>query len=243
LEECIVTGATRLRPDSDDIPPGLLELDGEPIVARSIRLLREAGISHITIAAGYGARQYVDFAEHQRGVAVAVNDKYATTGSMASLAMALDRVQRDVLVVESDVIYEKRALYAILESTAPDSTILSGKTGSGHGVWVQAVDGRLHTMSRRRDELGEVTGEFVGITRLSAAAGTAMFHAFEGFVESHDHAVMAYECDGLVAVARLFPITTIFLPDLKWGTFDDERTLERVARFVWPAVVPKARVQ
>src|SRR4051812_11724944 len=57
----------RRRPVFDDVARGLLVLDGEPIIARSIRLLRAAGIRHITIVAGYRAEQYVDFAAREQG--------------------------------------------------------------------------------------------------------------------------------------------------------------------------------
>lgn len=231
---------TRLRSVADNVPKGLLALDGEPIVGRSVRLLRSAGIAQVTIVAGHLAEQYRAFAEKESGVEIVTNDAFATSGSMASLSVALDRAQEDVVVLESDLVYEPRALTAILKAPARDATLLSEPTGAGDEVWVYAPEGRVHAMSKSVEELPGVTGEFVGITRLSAAAATAMFHAFVRFVETHDHARMDYETDALVALSRLFPIAAVLVPDLCWGEIDDERHFARVVQQVWPALHQRA---
>ena len=226
---------TRLRAVIDDRPKGLIEIDGESIVGRSVRLLRGARINHITIVAGYRAHWYDRFAAGQPDIDVLRNDDFATTGSMASLAVALDRAAGDVLVLESDIVYEQRALAALLDSAA-DATVISDRTGAGDEVWVYAPEGRLHTMSKAPHELPGITGEFVGITRLSPSAAAAMLHAYHAFVGAYDHGRMNYETDALVAVARLFPIATVHVPGLCWGEIDDERQYQRVVEHVWPAV-------
>ena len=104
----------RIRSVVDDRPKGLIEIAGEPLVRRSIRLLRAAGATRITIVAGYLAEQYARLAAHDPDITVATNAAFATTGSMASLAIALPASPADdVLVLESDIIYEPRALTAI----------------------------------------------------------------------------------------------------------------------------------
>ena len=52
----------RLRSVDDDRPKGLVEIGGETLIGRSIRLLRAAGIERITIVAGYRAESYLEFA-------------------------------------------------------------------------------------------------------------------------------------------------------------------------------------
>jgi choline kinase len=220
----------------DGRPKGLIEIDAESLVGRSVRLLREAGIEHITIVTGYCAEYYQRFAGAQPDIRLVHNDKFASTGSMASLAIALDGVHHGVLVLESDIVYEARALTTILNAAPPDSTVLSGPTQAGDEVWVYAPDGRLEAMSKLAHELPAVSGEFVGITRLSASAAAAMVHAFNRLVDANGHGGFNYETDALVAVARLYPIATLLVHDLCWGEIDDERQYERVVNQVWPAV-------
>lgn len=206
---------------------GLLRIEGETLVGRSIRLLRAVGVTHVTIVVGEALEVYQQFAAASPDIRIAQNDRSATTGGMASLAVALDKIQDDVLVLDANIVYEPRALTAIVDSVATDAVLLSAATDASK-MLVYAPGGRVHTISEHRDELPEVTGEFVGITRLSAAAATAMRHAFSGFVDVNGHARMDYETDGLGAVARLFPLSAIVVADLRWAAIDDERHAARV---------------
>jgi 2-aminoethylphosphonate-pyruvate transaminase len=227
---------TRLRGTIDGIPKGLIEIDGETLVGRSLAQLRQSGVERFTIVTGYAADAYERFAAGRAGVQRLVNNLYAETGSMASLALALETLDEDMLILESDIVYESRALAALLDAAAPDATLISGPTGAGDEVWVCAPEGRLVSMSKTRTELPSVAGELVGITRLSAAGARAMRTAYETFVDRHGHARMDYETDGLVAVARHLPISTVLIDDLCWGEIDDERHLDRVRRQVWPTI-------
>jgi choline kinase len=226
----------RLRSMVGDRPKGLIEIDGEPLVGRSVRLLRAAGITRLTFVVGYAAEHYERFASGEPDIQVVVNERFASTGSMASLAVALERVQGDVLILESDLVYESRALDAVLHAPDADSTLLSGPTGAGDEVWVYAPGGKLRAMSKNSCELPGITGEFVGITRLSRSACDAMLCAFKDFTELRGHGRMDYETGALVAVARVFPITAHLVTDLHWGEIDDQRQYERVVERVWPEV-------
>jgi choline kinase len=227
---------TRLRSVVDGRPKGLIEIAGEALVGRSVRLLRRAGVDHITIVTGFAAEYYQRFALGRSEIELKHNDAFATTGSMASLAVGLGDVQHDVLVLESDIVYEARALSHVLESIARDSTLISGPTAAGDEVWVSAPAGRLHAMSKNAHELTTIHGEFVGITRLSAAAARAMRDVFERFVATHGHARMDYETDALVAVSRQYRVAALLVADLCWGEIDDDRQFERVVERVWPVV-------
>jgi choline kinase len=224
----------RLRSTIDDRPKGLIEIAGEPLVARSVRLLRETGIDDVTIVAGYLAGQYGHFCVEHAGVTLVINEEYATSGSMASFATALDGGGTgDLLLLESDIIYEPRALTTILGSPFDAATLVSGPTQAGDEVWVHAVDGRLRAMSKRQADLPSSVGEFVGITRLSAAAAAAMREQFAAFAATHGHGRMDYETGALVAVAQRRPVTVVVVPDLQWGEIDDDRQYARVSSMVW----------
>src|SRR5438067_1200865 len=58
----------RLRSTVDDRPKGLIEIGGEPLVGRSIRLLRDAGVDEVTIVGGHLAGQYADFCVEHQGI-------------------------------------------------------------------------------------------------------------------------------------------------------------------------------
>jgi choline kinase len=230
---------TRLRSLVDDRPKGLIDIAGQSLVDRSAALLRDAGIDRITIVAGYRAEMYRAFAENHGDVRILINDAFETTGSMASLAIALDAVRdADVLILESDIAYEPRALRTVLSSAA-SATLISGPTGAGDEVWVSAPDGRLQAMSKIRTQLPSVAGEFVGITRLSAAAASAMRDAFGRFIARHAHGRMDYETGALVEVAAVHAIAAPLIADLCWGEIDDEEQYRRVVDLVWPSLTAR----
>ena len=228
---------TRLQAVVDDRPKGLIEMGGETLVGRSIELLRDHGIEAVTIVAGYRAERYHGFAGGRDGVTVVENRDFANSGSMASLDVALERLAgRDVLVLESDIVYERRALDTILTTGEPDATLVSGPTAAGDEVWVSAPGGALVAMSKARGEVAAILGEFVGITRLSSAAAVAMRSAFRSFVARHGHGRMDYETGALVEIAAARRVAALLIPDLCWGEIDDERQHLRVARDIWPRV-------
>jgi hypothetical protein len=76
-------------------------------------------------------------------------------------------------------------------------------------------------------------GEFVGITRLSAAGAIAMREQFAGFVAAHGHGRMDYETGALVAVSAMQPVGLVVVADLQWGEIDDERHHARVSAMGW----------
>jgi len=231
----------RLRSVVDDRPKGLIAIRGETLVGRSVRLLRDLGVTRITLVIGHRAADYEQFAEGQSDITLVVNPAFATTGSMASLAAGLERVDGPVLVLESDIAYEARALTALLAAAA-DATLLSGPTGAGDEVWVDARDGLVRAMSKNAADVKTITGEFVGLTRLSAAAAADMRKMFVEFERAHGHGRMDYETGALVAMARQRPVRAVLIPDLCWGEVDDDRHYARLLRDVWPVVTGTTRI-
>ncbi|MDG2333286.1 MAG: phosphocholine cytidylyltransferase family protein [Myxococcota bacterium] len=225
---------TRLKNVFSDRPKGFVEIGGEGLIHRSVRLLQERGIERIVIVSGHMGSAYEALAAELPGLEVVENAEFATTGSMASLARALEAVNEDFLLLESDLFYEERALDVLLEDEAPDILLASGPTGATDEVWIEASSGCLQSMSKDPAELGEVYGELVGIVRISHALAREMVRAYERFVEENGHGQMAYETDALVEAAGQRPVALRLVPDLLWGEVDYEHHYLRVRDEVWP---------
>ena len=226
---------TRLADRVSDRPKGFVRIGHETLIERSTRLLRERGIARIVIVAGFMARAYHDLASQQPGLDVVENQEFGTTGSMASLAHALDVVGGPFLLLESDLFYEPRALEAVLACEAPDVLLASGPTGAGDEVWVEARCGRLRGLSKQRAELDTISGELVGIHKISWPLAELMRSIYRSFVSEHGHGRMDYETQALVLAAQSHPVEVCVVPDLLWGELDDEHHYRRLSREVWPA--------
>lgn len=230
---CILAAGcgTRLGARGRVRPKGFIRLGRRPIVEESILRLRGAGVERIVVVTGHHA----EFYERLGGLERVFNERYAASGSMYSLACARDRLTEDFLLLESDLVYEPRALETLLAGDAADAVLLSGPTGAGDEVYVRAVDGCLAAMSKDPARLGgDPSGELVGISRISAALFAAMLEEADRRFERSLR--VDYETDALVACAARMPIRCPLVPDLLWGEIDDAAHFERVS-----ALYPRVR--
>lgn len=226
---------TRLAGELADRPKGFLELGTRPIVEESLERLEAAGITEVVIVTGHCREHYERLAVRRPGFVRTVhNGRYAESGSLYSLRCALGAVSGSFLLLESDLIYESRALETLLDRDSGDAVLLSGPTGAGDEVWVQTRDGCLATMSKDRTALDDVSGELVGICRISATlAGRLAAIADRLFGRSLN---FDYETDGLVAAAQECCIPCPVVEDLVWAEIDDPSHLARARTSVYPAL-------
>jgi 2-aminoethylphosphonate-pyruvate transaminase len=228
---------TRLAGELQDCPKGFLRLGAQTIIEESIDRLVAAGISDVVIVTGHCAGHYEDLAKRRAGLLRVVhNPRYAESGSMYSLWCARKQVQGPFLLLESDLVYEPRALRRLLDEPAADAILLSGPTGAGDEVYVELRDGCLLHMSKQPAALGSPpAGELVGISKISAQLFRLMCAIAERAFATSLH--FDYETDCLVAAGRERPIVCPVLADLVWGEIDDPAHLARVRQTVYPEVL------
>lgn len=227
---------TRLAGEVRDVPKGFLRLGTEPIIEESIDRLAGAGIRDVLIVTGHLASFYESLAARHPLVRTVHNPRFADSGSMYSLWCAREAAAGPFLLLESDLIYEPRALSHLLAQPGADGILLSGPTGAGDEVYVETRDGCLVAMSKDRAALGPaVAGELVGISRISAPLYALMIDiATRAFATSLR---FDYETDCLVAAARQRAIPCPLLPDLVWAEIDDPSHLARARERVYPEIL------
>ena len=227
---------TRLRDEVEDYPKGFLRLGEQPSIEESIERLVVAGIRDIVIVTGHCAEHYDRLAAGQDGLVRTVhNSRFAASGSMYSLYCARDAVDESFLLLESDLLYEQRALTELLIEPDSDAILISGPTGAGDEVWVETRDGNLVAMSKDRSELaGSVAGELVGISKISVELFALMQEiAAEAFKTSLHY---DYETDCLVAAAARRSIHCPVVADLVWSEIDDPDHLQRAREKIYPQI-------
>jgi len=226
----------RLGERGRSMPKGFLRLGAEPIVVESIERLRAAGIERVLLVTGHEREHYERLARGQKGIETVHNPDFARSGSMHSLTFARELVDEDFLLLESDLVYERRALEAVLAHPAEDVLLLSGFTRAGDEVFVETDEaGNLVNMSKRREVLGpRVGGELVGITRVSRALFEVLLDVSTPLLAAS--LFVDYETDALVHAARVRPVPTLCVPDLLWAEIDDEAALARARDEVYPRI-------
>ena len=215
---------TRLARNGDR-PKGFLRLGEQPIIVESIRRLVAHGIREVVIVTGHAAADYEELARSWPAVIRTVhNERFAESGSMVSLDRAAALTSGPFLLLESDLVYEPRALAVLLEYPAPDAVLLSGPTAAGDEVFVatrRPAGGHV----KDRALTAPAAGELVGIEDLG---GTLR-------ADAHDRR------GGLhTAVLRLRPTArgrarVADPPHVPmWGEIDDARHLRRAE--IYPAI-------
>lgn len=205
-------------------PKGFIEINQVPLIQHSLTTLRAAGITDITLVTGYRHECYDELAQQTGWFKTLYNPEYATFGNLYSLYVAKNIVKDDVLLVESDIIYEPRAIQTLLNLEV-DSVLTSGPTHSGDEVYVMAEEGVLTGLSKQRDQLDQtkIVGEFVGLTRLNQSTCQALFELCDQDAELCQQGY--YEEDGLVTLSSMHPLHCHLVEDLRWSEID---TLEQL---------------
>lgn len=230
---------SRLKERGKFAPKGFLQLGKRPIIEESIERLIECGIQRIIIVTGHLSDFYERLQENFNDKILTVyNPYYAESGTMYSLYCARDLIEEDFLLLESDLIYEQRALTTVLNFPKDNVVLLSGQTNSGDEVYVEISGETIVNMSKNKTELGQtIGGELVGISKIS-------YPLFERMLASanlrfKDSLNIYYETDTLIEVAKNYPVYYTLIRDLLWAEIDDKDHLARAKEKIYPAIVQK----
>lgn len=224
----------RLRGLPVDRPKGLLDVAGVKPIERSLALLHTHGVERVVLVTGHRAEAYRSFLGARfPTVEIVHNPDYARTGSMRSLHIARDRLADDFLLLESDLLYEARAVSELLGQPHPDCILASGPTGQGDEVYAYGHSGRLALLSKLRLPHPPLLGEFVGISRISVGLLAAMCAYYEAVVA--DRATCEYD-DCLSAASATRPLHVHRVDGLLWGEIDDAVQYLRAIDHLVPAL-------
>src|SRR3990172_5231642 len=120
--------SARLRPLTDHIPKCLLKIGDKTILERTLDNLLAYHLNDIAIVTGYLEEQIKNFVARyypQLNVTYIRNNKYDTTNNIYSLWMTKDLViNNDMLLMDSDILFDKRILALLLQSKYPNCLAL-----------------------------------------------------------------------------------------------------------------------
>jgi NDP-sugar pyrophosphorylase family protein len=97
--------ATRLRPHTLKVPKAMIEVAGEPFIARQLRLIRREGVSHVVLCVGHLGEQIEAFVRDGRQFGVAVDYCYdgpKLLGTGGALRKALPQLGPEFFVMYGD---------------------------------------------------------------------------------------------------------------------------------------------
>lgn len=174
---------SRLRPLTDDRPKTLIEVQGKPILLHIVEPLLTSPVSEIVIVTGYREDEIKRFIRNQDlsiPVRFVTNPIYDITNNIYSLFLGLQAIDSDMLLIDGDLVYSKKALDAVLESGGPISFACHTKDLSEVRFTVDS-DGFVLSIGKHVP-LEEAFGDSIGLHLFSKDAMNALYRIIEKMV-------------------------------------------------------------
>ena len=103
-------------------PKCMLDLRGEPLLKRLVRSFNDAGVREITVVCGY-KEEAVDLPN----ITKTINRDFESTGEVASLACAIDRIEGPALISYGDILFRDYILDLVSESEADVTLVVDAQ--------------------------------------------------------------------------------------------------------------------
>ena len=87
----------RMVPINTEVPKGLLEINGEPLIERIIKQLHEVNIREIYVVVGFMKEKY-EYLIDEFGVELIVNTQYAIKNNLYSLRLAMEYLSNSYII-------------------------------------------------------------------------------------------------------------------------------------------------
>jgi histidinol-phosphate/aromatic aminotransferase/cobyric acid decarboxylase-like protein/choline kinase len=145
--KCIILAAgygNRMRPLTDLTHKTLLKIGDHSIIERIIDGLSDNSIHEIIIVTGYRAEElkvYLNNKYPEKRFTFVHNGRYRETNNIYSLALAFEKVpiDDDIILIESDLIYEPSVIERLLKSKYENIALLD--------KWRMGMDGTVVTVN------------------------------------------------------------------------------------------------
>lgn len=133
---------TRLRPLTEDTPKSLIKINGEPLLERQVKFLKEIGIEEIYIVTGY-LKEKFEYLREKYNVTLIYNEYYNKYNNIYSMYLAKEFLENSY-VIDADVYLTKN----FLKKDLKNSCYFSGEKDTLEKEWKINYDSsnRVHSI-------------------------------------------------------------------------------------------------
>lgn len=230
---------TRLKPLTNNLPKAFLPINGKPLIHYSLDNLKSVGITDIIIVLGFMESYFKkNLGETYNGINIEylVNKEFKTTGSMHSLAQT-EGINDDIILLESDLLYEKKALDTLVDSKHKDLILVAKASGSGDEAFIctneanKIIDLGKNISNKNKKK---AIGELVGISKFSKSFLNLMIKKSKEDYKKGKKNYHYEECAFATSKKNHHPIFALFCKDLTWVEIDTNNDLTRAKEEVFP---------
>jgi choline kinase len=196
--------AKRLRPLTDTKPKCLLEVGKRTLLERTVDAMRQAGIQEFLVVTGYRGemiREFLTIHYPLSTIHYLDNIDYEHNNNIYSLWMACQKVRGcDFLLMDSDILCDPAAVVRIAQEQTSALAVNRHELGEEEMKVVVDADSRITEINKTcRPE--DAMGESVGIEKITADYGDALFRELDQMIEQEGLIDIFYER----AFERLIP--------------------------------------
>jgi histidinol-phosphate/aromatic aminotransferase/cobyric acid decarboxylase-like protein/choline kinase len=235
---------SRLRPLTDRMPKTMVPVAGERIIDRIIGALQLASVAEVVVVLGYRGKELRDYLETRYAGSLRFtfveNADYATTNNIHSLALGLEFVDDDFILIECDLFFEKELLCELAEfpwpnvavaaryRTGMDGTVLStDSAGMVEGVFPTYTQGPKFDFSDKLKTLNiyKFSADFLRKQLRTLVQYYTVAHSRNSYYE----AVL-----GVIIYLRSAEIRVLDVSGRRWMEIDDMNDLGKAEYMFCP---------
>jgi 2-aminoethylphosphonate-pyruvate transaminase len=222
---------SRFKQYTETLPKGFVNVGGKPMIVRSIEVLLSCGINRIIIGTGYKKEVYDTLKEMYPQIETCYSPLYAQTNSMYTLYNTRETIgDDDFVLLESDLIFEQKAIVSIIECDKSNVMLISSLTKFQDEYFVEYnYNNQLTNCSINEEDL-DVKGELVGIHKLSNHFYKSMCEDYAKIMKEQPN--LGYEYELLRMSRSILPIYVLQIENLKWYEIDDESDLQYAEKYI-----------
>jgi len=220
-------------------PKGMLNIGSKPLIDYSVKNLRASGIDRIKIVTGYQSEFYNKHYIFDDSVNLVHNREYANSGSLYSLYVGITDEDEDVVILDSDILYNWNEVNEFINSPHRNSifatNVPEGRTDAcylktDYSDTLVKISKNMNTLGLRGED---TLWEHIGITKVSGSAlAEIRAYAEDKFLESGD---LQHEYDyAFESIETKFNV--LKYKDYIWAEADDNQQLQYMVSVVYPKI-------
>lgn len=170
---------TRLRPLTLETPKPLIKINGQSMIERQIKALKEIGIEEIIVVTGY-LKEKFKFLEEKYGVKLIHNDKYNIYNNIYTMYLVREYLECSY-VIEGDIYLNRN----FLKKDMKNSSYFSAQKYGYKNEWILRIDDRDNVV---KIETGSEDGQYImcGVSYWNESDGKFIVGKLNEYVAKND---------------------------------------------------------
>ena len=202
--------------------------EGECLLDRTLRILKEMNIGKVIIIVGYRAELFQKYS-NENDVIIVENKDYEFTASMGSLALAKNLIHDDFLLIESDTFFERTLLEKLTSIESGNCLTMTEESGSGDECFVETRSNFVTKITKDRHRVCNFEGEMIGVSRICLSTYMKLVDEWEQCSNPY----LNYEYL-LMDVTDVLDRPVLKMRNLIWGDVDCKEDFRRLKNDIFP---------